>query len=280
VWDFTHQVGRTDAPLPGLDPVFLAWLMHSGCSLSILVEAELGRAIRVGTWARDVLAAAGDPLGEASVHAWLGVAAWETGRVDDTEAHWQKVKDLLGPTGGAWLRFYADFYLAAVRLRRGELEGIEALIAPVRASADASASQLAYALTVDLRLREGRIEEALAAAAVAAEGPSAVIRPTGAAILGRIHLATGRPREALEAAERGLAESSTINPQWKTWLLVVRAEALYALGKVADARVALQAARNRVEWIAGTLDDERIRESFLTNVEANVRALELGRAWG
>jgi eukaryotic-like serine/threonine-protein kinase len=274
------RIGRPDSTLSNADPVFLAWLMHAACGLAILVDADLGRAMRMGTWARGVLAEVGDTLGVASLDAWLGAAAWETGRVDDTESHWLEVKRLLGRSGGSWLPLYAEFYLAAVRLRRGQTAGIEETIAPVRASADFSASQLAHALTVELRLREGRIDEAQEAANVAASGPSAVVRPTGAAILARLHLALGRFREALEAADRGLAESSTINPQWKTWLLVARAEALNALGESEAARGVAAEAAARVRRIAETLGDAGIRESFLTNVEANARALALERQYG
>ena len=132
--------------------------------------------------------------------------AWPRGRPDEstTPSRTGRGQTLLGPSGGSWLRLYAEFYLAGVKLRRGQVAGIEEALAPVRASADKSASQLAHALTVELRLREGRIEDAISAANVAASGPSAVSRPTGAAILARIYLALGRVREALEAAERGL----------------------------------------------------------------------------
>jgi hypothetical protein len=62
-------------------------------------------------------------------------------------------------------------------------------------------------------------------------------------------------------------------------LHLVRAEALHALDRSDDARAAICQARGRILDIAATLEDPELRESYLTNVAANVRTLERAREW-
>src|SRR5262249_19956600 len=181
---------------------------------------------------------------------------------------------------GAWLKAYAAFYIAAVRLRRGEREGIEEAAAGLVASTDVSVQQLGHTLMVDVHLHEGRIEEALREADHAANGPSAVIRPTGKAIVAQIFLALGRFGEALDAANRGIAESSTVNPQWLTALLVARAEALRGMGDVEGARTAIRLVWERVLRIAATLEPGPARESYRTMVPSSARTITLAQSLG
>jgi hypothetical protein len=59
----------------------------------------------------------------------------------------------------------------------------------------------------------------------------------------------------------------------------VRAEALHALGKSEDARAAIGEARDRILRIAATLSDAELHESYMTNITANARTLELATEW-
>ncbi len=276
---FLDRIGATEEGLASAEPVYAAWLYVAVAALALLVAADLGRAGRVARRSIAIMVEAGDSLGEAAAYCWAGAVAWETGLLDETLAAWSRVRELSDAAGGTWLKLYADFYIAAVRIRRGDLAGLDTVLATLCASTDVSAAQLARALTVELYMRKGRIEEALSEARLVAQGGSFVIRPTGEALVARILLAMGRTAEAVEAANRGLAGSSTINPEWLVWLLIARGEALHALGDLDGAREAIRRARDRVNGTAATLDDPAMRHSYLTTVESSVRALGLAREW-
>lgn len=276
---FLDRIGATEANLEHAEPLYAAWLSVSMAALAILVNADLGRAVRVARKSVATMREAGDALGEASALSWAGAAAWEMGLAEETLATFERVRELSDAAGGSWLKGYAAFYIAAVRIRQGDTDGIDETLAALRSAPDVSAQQLARALTVELHLRNGRVVEALEEARLAASGPSVVIRPTGEAVAARILLALGRPAEALDAANRGLAQSSTINPQWLVWLLLARAEALRAIGDLDGARDSIRAALDRVRKTAATLDDPAMKESFLTRLESSVQALALARDW-
>ncbi len=91
----------------------------------------------------------------------------------------------------------------------------------------------------------------------------------------------GHPADALAFADRGLEVSTTgiQFPTVESMLHVTRAEALHALGRIPDARAALRGARDRILAIAATFDDADLRQSHLTNVDANARTLRLSSEW-
>jgi hypothetical protein len=65
-----------------------------------------------------------------------------------------------------------------------------------------------------------------------------------------------------------------------SFLYLMRAEALQALGRTADARTAIRDARDHILRIAATLDgDPELRTSFLTQIDTNERTLDLARQW-
>jgi tetratricopeptide (TPR) repeat protein len=97
------------------------------------------------------------------------------------------------------------------------------------------------------------------------------------AVLAEVLLVRGSPLDSLASADRALA-SPTLHPGFFDELALARTKALEALGRADDARAALREARGRVLRIAATLDTPD-RESYLTNVDANVRTLALAKEW-
>src|SRR6185503_20158207 len=88
-------------------------------------------------------------------------------------------------------------------------------------------------------------------------------------VLAQIRLAQGRGREALELAERALAEGRSLDMVYfmrHTALLLVRAEALFALGDREAAHAALREARDYLLACAAKIPDAEVRRSFLQNL--------------
>ena len=130
----------------------------------------------------------------------------------------------------------------------------------------------ALALDGDTTRAEATVREALEKSR-----GMAVVEASAHAALAQILLSLGRPEESLVAAERA-TEFPVEYPVFFDELPLTRAEALAALDRSEEARVAIGEARDRVLWNASTLEDED-RASYLTNVNANVRTLTLANEW-
>jgi hypothetical protein len=91
----------------------------------------------------------------------------------------------------------------------------------------------------------------------------------------------GQPADALAFADRGLeaAMAGLRSPGVESTLHLVRGEALQGLGRIQDAQAAIRDARDRILTLAATIEDADLRESYLTNVDANARTLKLAREW-
>jgi hypothetical protein len=140
-----------------------------------------------------------------------------------------------------------------------------------------------WALADALR-RAGALDEAereaLAALSLFAAAPVDHVGAT--ATLAAVHLAQGRTAEALARAEDAMARYRAIGACGffrGGFASLVHAEALHAAGDRARAREAIAAARARIATIAARIPDPDLRESFLTRVPENLRALALARAW-
>jgi hypothetical protein len=108
-----------------------------------------------------------------------------------------------------------------------------------------------------------------------------VVHAEALAALALAALERSQPADALAHAERGCggAISAVAWPSTMSILQLARAEALRAVGRSAEALAAIREARDRIRNVAATLDDAGQRESYLTNVDANARTLQLAREW-
>lgn len=97
------------------------------------------------------------------------------------------------------------------------------------------------------------------------------------ATLARVCLGCGKPERSLAAADRA-SSYPVSHPEIAQELGLTRAQALAMLGRLGEARSVIREARDRVLLIASTLDEDD-RQSYLTNVDTNVRIVRLADEW-
>src|SRR5262249_51713302 len=101
------------------------------------------------------------------------------------------------------------------------------------------------------------------------------------AVMGEVHLAAGRAKEALEAATeavRALERARTVEIG-ECLIRVVHAESLHAVGDVEAAREAIRTTESWLRARAGRIRDAEVRASYLERVQENVKTLKLAREW-
>jgi tetratricopeptide (TPR) repeat protein len=140
-----------------------------------------------------------------------------------------------------------------------------------------------------LLLSEGRLLQGdLAAAeeeARAAGDPATLVpflRSVQLSLLAEIRLRQGQAAEAVELAREALALERTTACLFvlrQEGIPVLLAEALHASGEVEAAREALREARAELLARADKIADPAYRRSFLEDIPAHARTLELSRAW-
>jgi eukaryotic-like serine/threonine-protein kinase len=131
----------------------------------------------------------------------------------------------------------------------------------------------------DLDAAEAEIHAAVSLLGVA----SPLDLPGALATLAALRLAQGRLDEALAAAEDGLAKYEAMGACSAflrgSFLHLVHVECLEAMGRHDAACAALASARQRILTIAARFEDPAHRKSFLENVPENRRTLELAQRW-
>ncbi|WP_437585820.1 protein kinase domain-containing protein [Sorangium sp. So ce1000] len=109
-----------------------------------------------------------------------------------------------------------------------------------------------------------------------------LLRTTHLALMAEIRLRQGRPEEAAALAREALAwdrrAGAVLVPRQKG-LAAIHAEALHASGDVETARTVIREARDELLTGASKIGDPLFRKSFLENVSANAHTLALARAW-
>jgi hypothetical protein len=127
----------------------------------------------------------------------------------------------------------------------------------------------------------GDFDAAELEAAPVVQFPVPHMQAASQAVLAVVALHRGQAAHALALAERGLAVA-TSGARFSTIdsiLPLARAQALRAIGRTGDAQAAVREARDRILSIAATINDAKLRESYVTHVDANARTLKLAREW-
>jgi len=98
----------------------------------------------------------------------------------------------------------------------------------------------------------------------------------------RVRLATGDVEHALQDAATAVGGLAALDQvvEGESLIRLAWAEALFAAGRVADARQAILEARRSIDERALRIDDEELRRSFSSGVPENARIIELAREWG
>ncbi len=186
-------------------------------------------------------------------------------------------------------KFFVDwssFYVASARVTYQRGSGALDAIATLRGLLDRSDTLLVSSVRSAIALSltttgdfDGAEREAtilLAQASTFSVGQAGAL-----AALALVALHRGQPVDVLAFADRGL-KASTSGIRWlpsESILHLVRAEALQVLGRTSDAHAAIREAKGRILTIAATFDDPELRESYVSNVDANARTLKLAREW-
>jgi tetratricopeptide (TPR) repeat protein len=183
---------------------------------------------------------------EATITSNRGYVLAMLGRVDEAVVETARALDICTRAGIAFGVVYCRAYLARALLASGALADAErnARLAADGAGAAPKARPFAETTLAEVLLRSGGADEALA----------------------RIV-----PIVAEAQGPRGVDEGDALAH-------LVHAEALAALGRQAEARVAIRAARDRIEERAARISHAGWRATFVT-VPEHRRVLELAAAW-
>lgn len=177
---------------------------------------------------------------------------------------------------------------AVMFVAQGKLEEAFTLAARIAEEAESTGQGLisvqTHVLLSELHLHQADVGSAEAEALAISEAAAAIpyAEMWNLAVLARIRLVQGRAGEASEIAERALSKvrvSGVVNPMRYAMLLLVRAEALHALGDHAAACQAIHEAQGDLLRRAAKIPDPEIRRSFLDNFSDHRRTLELAREW-
>lgn len=124
---------------------------------------------------------------------------------------------------------------------------------------------------------DGAEREARAAVDILSAAPP--MRAHALAILGRVLVVAGRPREALHATQEAMSlmRSASGIEEGESMAWLAHIEALLACGHAEDFKAALPVARDRLRTRAEQISDPGWRTSFLYHVPENARILELAR---
>jgi tetratricopeptide (TPR) repeat protein len=262
------------------DPVFASRLQFGRGYLE-LVSGQLAKGIVSLSRARTLAHRTGDGWTRVMASTFCAYAFSLVGACERAEAAAREV--MLFSEAAYWIDHSALFVAVGKVTTHGARGGTEA-VASLRALLDrpnvllaASARALLAAALVTI----GDLDGAEREATTVLEHGLLFHRAQALEVLALVALHRGHPTAALALAARALdtATSGVSPPEIEAALHLARAEALHALGQTPDAHAAIREARDRILRIAATLDELELRESYVTNVDANARTLKLAREW-
>jgi hypothetical protein len=275
-----HMALGTEAP--DCDPVFVQLLRLVSAYLDT-ANGELGGALESLTEAKSLGDKTGDAWATGGTLLFLVHALSQTGHYDRTETALRELSAFCGRRNLGIHTAYGSFWAASAKIFAGDFSKAIALMSPFLQANDphlavSARAMIAFALACQGEHSAARREADI----VLSYGSAFPIASAGAyGVLAAIEISGGRWGEALSFAERGL-ELDARSPWLSNGsvLRLLRAEALHALGRTDEARLAIQEARDRIGRIADTLKGEpELRESYLSRVVVHARTLSLATAW-
>jgi hypothetical protein len=265
---------------PGLAPVLYARLARA---FSDLMKGELGTALAIVTECRALAERTLDTPGRATAMSYAVYALVEAGSYERADAVWRELRAICGPRGLGFLLNSATAHRDSARVYAHR--GAE-VIASLSGLLDRTDPHFAATARVNLAhalVQTGDLEAGAREATILLEDaptfPTLQSRALG--VLALVELRRQDAERALAFAERGLDLYARAPwPYNGSTLRLARAEALHALGRTGDARIAIREARDVVLHTAATLDgDPELRDSYLNTIHAHARTLQLARKW-
>ena len=279
-----ERAARAMAADPEPDAIFGAFLASARCALAAVTPLEgkwcLEAAYLDGKRCAEALGAVGAVHGQMVAEHYISVAAMHLGLYEDAVLTCRRAIELaerhLGGLKDAW----PSLFLAKAYLRLGKVDEALETLAVLEGWNDWNVQQMIPVLAGEALLRQGRLEDAVKRVRPACSGVSPRLCRLASCVLARAQLLLGLPEEALQTADDALQlPASHRGLESDVDLLTLRAEALHANGRVAEAREAATVATSFVDNIAKDIGDPELRRSFTEGVEPCARALGLCQAW-
>jgi tetratricopeptide (TPR) repeat protein len=252
-------------------------------------ERQAGRpahALAHAEAAESAFRLAGDQRNACMMAGIRGFALSELGAYEDAERALRDVLVSAERLGLPTVISNARSNLGVVLLRLGRAADAESVERSAIASIESSdrrhegAARVYLAMilrdggTFDEAEREARIGLELLAAAPA-------LRPVACATLATILLARGHAPEALEVAREAMRwfDAGGNLEEGDALVRLTYARALFASGDRANARQAIAEAHGRLLMRAHTIEDARLRKTFLENVPEHATTIDLAAQW-
>jgi hypothetical protein len=283
---FLRRIYAIIEPIADREPMALGLAYVADAYLSVYSKEDIGTSwVRISA-AKPRLMEAGNRRGTDVARMFTGMVLWLLGAFEEAmrEIHCMTSDDReLGPMSSVrWLS------LAGARMDAGDIKGAKEvareLVISGRVQGIGWREGRGLVVLAEALRREGDLEGAEASARAALERLSVLPleQMAAAATLAAVHLAAGRPGEALSEAREAMARYTALGASGflrGQYLRVVYAESLAAAGEEEAARGAIEEARDHLLKQAATIADVDYRRSFLENVPENARTIELARRW-
>jgi len=274
------QLMRVAAAHLDAEPTFRGLVAYMQVLGKVALERDLGGAHRCAMEAIALVDTAGTAMSRGLARLNLGGVEAEVGRYPDALRWTREGLSYLADPDASLFRGWGNVYLAYHLVGAGRYEEAVAQATLALGTLDDLSARTALA---DAQLGRGDLESAeRLAGEVIQHAARALTAPwlsyQASAILARVHLARGRPADALSLDASG-GMDGIVNQSVVSQAFLVAAEARHALGQVDAARSLVRGSRERILRLAATIDDPAVRASYLGNVEANARTLERAREW-
>lgn len=268
-----------------VDPGSLGLFHSTRALIRLYVDLDLSRALRDAEQAVRCLVEAGDRIHEASARYGMGVILAHLGAFERAEVELRRAIE--GSAPGFFVEIGGRVTLAVALAGRGALEEAEGEAARAVAESRRTGNRfievvartsLAYVL---LQRGEPASAEREARAALALGFTDEVCRSVEApVVLAQTLLLQGKVAEALSLARDLSRPGAAIATVVRLMAREVEAMALVAAGERDAARPLLGALRAEILAIADGIEDEALRETFLTRSIWSAPLLRLAEAEG
>ncbi|MCB9597013.1 MAG: protein kinase [Sandaracinaceae bacterium] len=278
-------IARIDAALPSVAGELLAPAWRSTLESYRAVRAgRLVEYLRTTTESAAALGRAGDLCGQCRQLVNVGTANQELGDYDAALVALERARAVAERLSIRPFLAIITFSAGTSELGRGRLdaavEGITRGVEALEALGDPRFLAAARSLLALCHAQRGELAEALPLAEQALEASSEHphIHVHARAVYAEVLRRAGRLDEAFAQAERAFAEREPLGHLESGDARVDRvwAEVLIATGREAEAAAVAASARARLLERAAAMDDERLRATFLENIEDHARLLRLG----
>ena len=279
-------VSEISRGLPDLDPQAQA-LIHQVRSFRASASGDLGGTLGGLEAALAAFEQAGDLRNACIVRSNLGYIYSELGDFARAESVMRQALAAADRMGLREVSAAVQHNLGRVLGLRGQMEEGARLereaIASFAAQGEPRLEGVARTYLSEILVSSGDHATAEQEAARAAEAlrvaPSLRVPALGA--LARARLARGDAKGGLDAARDAAAELATLGEieEGESSVRLTHAEALAANGAEAEARAALDAARERLLARAARIEEPAWRERFLNDVPVNARIISLAAQW-